>query len=411
MERYDIGIIGGGPAGYTSAIYYSKQGKSVILFEKDELGGTCLNRGCIPTKALLHIAGLYSELKCSKDYGINFNDLNFDYSKAVDYKNNIVLKLRKGIELALKNNKVTVVKEKAKICAENEIEANNIIYNCDNILLASGSKPKELKGLEFDHEYILSSDDILNLQSLPNSILIVGSGAIGTEWARILSSFGTEVTIIEAQDRLCPVADWEVSKRLERQFKQKKINTYTSTTIESVNNGKVKLSNNVVLEPDKVFVAIGREKVVQDNNFEVPIIGDAAAEVMLAHYAISQAKELVFDINFNKKNVPSVIYGNPEIAWVGAICQSKEEELDYDKSFILLSALGKSHCDNQTDGFIKILSQSGIIKGASIVSPEASSLIQQIAICIENNLKTNDLKRVCFAHPTYSEGIMEALLQ
>ncbi len=410
MENFDIGIIGGGPAGFTSAMYYAKQGKTVVLFEGAEVGGTCLNRGCIPTKAFLHIADLYSELQGADKIGINFENLSLDFEKAKEYKTSVVSKLRKGLELSLKNLGVNVVNSYAEMLSENKIKSNDTEYTCGKIIIATGSKPREIKGLEYDHKFILSSDDILELDKLPKDILIVGSGAIGIEWARILSSFGVEVSVVELAENLCPLADWEVSKRIERQFKMKKIKTYLSTSVEKVDGKKVILSNGEELNPECVLVAVGRGIVKPEKTYNADIIGDASAEIMLAHYAVSQAKELALDIPFNKKTVPSVIYGNPEIAWIGEVSKSKEDDEKYDKSMLLISALGKAHCDNSTDGFIKILAKDGKIKGASIISKEASALIQQIAIAIDNNISVNELKKSCFAHPTYSEGIMETIM-
>lgn len=410
MNNYDIGIVGGGPAGYTTALYEAKLGKSVILFEKDKMGGTCLNRGCIPTKAFLHVADLYSELKTANKLGIECENINFDYEKVFAYKENVVDKLRRGLELTMKNAGITVVNSYAEVISENCIKADTTEYNCAEIIVATGSKPREIKGLEFDHEFILNSDDVLNLNRLPKSILIVGSGAIGIEWSRILSAFDVQVTVVELAHRLTPLADWEVSKRIERFFKMKKIKTYLSTSIEKIEDKKVHLSNGEILEPECILSAVGRESVKPDIKINVECIGDACGEIQLAHYAMSQAKEIVFDIPFDKNIVPAVIYGTPEIAWVGEVSKSKEDDEKYDKAMIPISALGKSHCDNNIDGFIKILAKDGKIKGASIISKEASSLIQQITIAMQNDLSIEDLKKVCFAHPTYSEGIFEGVM-
>lgn len=411
MEKYDIGIIGGGPGGYSAALYSASMGNKVILFEKDELGGTCLNRGCIPTKAFMHIADLYSDIKNSEKLGILYDNLSLDFEKAKEYKESVVSRLRKGLELTLKNSGVEVARAKAEIISPNNIKTPDNEYDCRKIIIATGSKPRELKGLEFDHNFILSSDDILNLKTLPKSILIVGSGAIGIEWARILSSFGTDVSIVELADRLCPLADWEISKRLERQFKMKKIKFYTSTCIEKIDNKTVILSNGERTNPECILSAVGREIVKPEKTYGAEVIGDASAEIMLAHFAVSQAKEAILNFQFNKTIVPSVIYGEPEIAWIGHVCNSKEEETEYKVSQILISSLGKAQCDNSTDGYIKILSKDGEIKGASIVSAEASALIQQIGIAMTNNLSVDDLKKVCFAHPTYSEGISECIMR
>ena len=412
METFDYGIIGGGPAGYTTALYLATQGKSVVLFEKDEVGGTCLNRGCIPTKILLHVAELYQNFKNAEKFGIYAENITFDYEKVAEHKNKIVEKLRKSLELAIKKSGINVVKETAKVVSDNLIEASGEEYFCSKIVVATGSKPRELKGLEFDHDFILSSDDILNLIKLPEKMVIVGSGAIGIEFARILSAFGVEITLVELASRLVPLADWEVSKRVERQFKMKKIKFYTETSIKSIENKVVTLSNDEKIEPDCILVATGRV-CADDNKYEqnnVSIIGDASAEIQLAHYAVSQAKKLVFDIPFDKDLIPSVIYGSPEIAWVGEV-EKQDADTEFKKVVFPISALGKAHADDSIDGFIKILAKDNKIVGASIVSNEASALIQQITIAIQNNISIDKLKEVCFAHPTYSEGIMEGIMQ
>lgn len=413
-QQFDLGIIGGGPAGYTAAFQARSKGLSVVLFEKDKVGGVCLNRGCIPTKAILHSAELYEEMKSATELGITAENLSFDYSKVVEKKDKIVEKLRKSLELSLKNSGVVVVNAEAKIPShtmkngENQVFANEEIYECKKIITATGSKPRDFDGLRFDHKFILSSDDILNLKTLPKSIVIIGSGAIGIEWARILSAFDVEVTIVEMADHLLPLADIEVSKRVERIFKSKKIKFYTSNGVEKIENQNVTLKSGETLTPELVLLATGRTPQPIEN-CDI-CIGDACGKIQLAHFAIKQAVAEIANIEFNENLVPSVVYGCPEIAWIGKREQDLEEG-NYKKSNILISALGKSHCDNCSDGFIKLLSQNGKIVGAHIVSKEAASLIQEITIAMQNNIAIDDLKKVCFAHPTYSEGIFECLFK
>lgn len=419
-QQFDLGIIGGGPAGYTAAFQARAKGLSVVMFEKDKVGGVCLNRGCIPTKAILHSAELYEEMKSAEILGITAENLSFDYSKVVEHKDKVVEKLRKSLELSLKNAGVVVVNAEAEVCtlqpsirytnapSIEQICANGETYECARVITATGSKPRDFEGLRFDHKFILSSDDILELKTLPKSIVIIGSGAIGIEWARILSAFDVEVTVVEMAEHLLPLADVEVSKRVERIFKTKKIKFYTSNGVEKVENRKVTLKSGEVLTPELVLLATGRTPQPIENT-EI-CIGDACGKIQLAHFAIKQAVAEVSGIEFNESLVPSVVYGCPEIAWIGKREQDLEEGT-YHKSNILISALGKSHCDNCSDGFIKILSQEGKIVGAHIVSKEASSLIQEIAIAMQNDLTIDDLKKVCFAHPTYSEGIFECLFR
>lgn len=419
MLNFDIGIIGGGPAGYTAAFRAREKGLSVILFEKDKIGGVCLNKGCIPTKAILHCAQLYEEMQSAHNLGINAENISINYPKVIEYKNSIVEKLRKALELSLKNAGVTVVYAEAEIVSSNTlsldfnsenkiIKANEEIYICNEIISATGSSPKDFDNLKFDHEFILSSDDILELTQLPKNILIVGSGAIGIEWARILTAFNVEVSIVELADHLLPIADIEVSKRIERILKAKKIKIYLNNSIEKIENKNVYLKTGEKLTPEKILLAVGR-KPEKLRNCDI-CIGDACGKIQLAHFAIKQALNAISGTEFDETLVPSVIYGCPEIAWIGKREQDLQENT-FQKSNLFVSSLGKSHCDNCTEGFIKILSQSGNIVGAHIVSKEASSLIQQIAIAMQNNLSIEDLKKVCFAHPTYSEGIFESLFR
>lgn len=410
MKKYDIGIIGAGPAGYTAALHARSEGLNVVMFEKDLIGGVCLNKGCIPTKAVMHAAELYEEMKSCEDVGIfvnscagssTFGGISVDFEKVMAYKNQTVEKIRKSLELSLKNAGVTIVSAEAKLQCKNTISADGELYECGGIIAATGSKPRPLKGLEFDHEFILSSDDILNLKKLPKNIVIVGSGSIGTEWARIFAAFGVEVTVVEVADRLLPAADFEVSKRLERIFKAKNIKTVLSY------NGDIRQD---FKDAQIILAAVGRIPCEEKTEDGVVYLGDACGSIQLAHFAAKQAIEEIKGIKFDKSLVPSVVYGCPEIAWIGAREQDLEQGT-YQKSGLLISALGKSHCDNCTDGFIKILSREGKILGAHIVSKEASALIHQILIAMQNNITTDKLKEVCFAHPTYSEGIFECLFR
>ncbi len=410
MTKYDLGIIGAGPGGYTAALAAAEQGKNVVLFEKENIGGVCLNKGCIPTKSILHSSELYKKLQNAQDFGINVTGAEVDFQKVIERKNKNIETLRKGIELALKNAKVTTIAKEAKILTPTTIEAAGEIYQADKIICAAGSSPRNLKGLEFDHKFILSSDDILNLDKLPKRILIVGSGAIGLEWARIFSNFGVEVTLTELAPNLLPLADIEVSKRVERCFKKEKIKFYTGTSVIRVEDCKVTLSNNEILMPEKILVAAGRVSNCGKKIDGITYIGDAAGEIQLAHYAVKQAYNVCAGIDYCKNLIPSVIYGTPEIAWAGM----REQDLEagtYQKSVQLVSALGKAWCDGETEGFIKILSQNDKIIGVHIVCTEASSLLTAMLFAMQNNITVDALKQVCFAHPTYSEGLFEALLK
>lgn len=404
---FDYGVIGGGPAGYTVAMMFAKAGKKVVLFEQDKLGGTCLNKGCIPTKSILHSSEIYREVvKTAPELGLDIELKSFDFKKVVDKKNKAVEKIRKALELAVKNSGVNIVYKKANVKDKSTVVAGDEEYKVNEIIVATGAKPKEIRGLEFDSEFILSSDDVLNLNSLPKSVLIVGSGAIGIEWARIFSNFGVEVSVVEMAEHLIPLADIDVSKRIERIFKQRKIKFYLNDCVSNIQNRSVELRSGAVINPDFVLVAIGRVPLKTD--LDLVSIGDACGEIQLAHYAMHQAKSLACGIDFDKKLTPSVIYGEPEIAWVGI----REQDCDEDcKSVTLpITALGKSWCDDSIDGFIKFIIKDEYIVGAHIVSKEASALIHEVLIAIQNRITVDELKKTCFAHPTYSEGIFDLLM-
>lgn len=404
---FDFGIIGGGPAGYTIAMTLAKQGKKVVLFEKEFLGGTCLNKGCIPTKSIIHSSEIYKQALKLAEHGIEAEIKSFDFSKIKERQLKIVEKIRKSLELAVKNSGVNVVYAEAKIIDNSTIQADKE-YKVNKIVVATGAKPKEIKGLTYDKEFILNSDDVLSLEKLPQKVLIVGSGAIGIEWSRILSNFGVEVNVVEMGEHLIPIADIEVSKRIERTFKQNKINYFVNDYISKIENKVVTLNSGKVIEPDFVLVAAGREPLACEIE-ECEKIGDIRGEIQLAHYAIQQGINLANNdsIALNRNLIPSVIYGEPEIAWFGLREQDCDEEIQ--KITLPITALGKSWCDDATDGFIKVLAKDDHIIGAHIVSKEASALIHQLLIAAQHNIKVSELKKICFAHPTFSEGIFEAI--
>jgi len=410
MEKvYDYGVIGAGPAGFTTAFIAAKKGKSVILFEKDKVGGTCLNKGCIPTKTIMHTADLYKDAKNAENIGIIANDVKFDFAKVMEHKNKVVEMLRNGLTKALQEKGVEIVNKEAKVIADKTIEADGEEYSCEKIIVATGSEPKPLKDYPFDGEFILNSDDLFELNQAPKSVLIVGAGAEGIEWARIFNDLECEVTVVEAASRPLSIADEEISKYVERLFKTRKIALKTSTTIDKIENKQVILSNGDVLNPDFVLVAIGRNVIKPQLDGKTTIIGDACGQLMLANFAMYQARALVSGIRFDNVFVPSVIYGTPEIAWIGA----NEQDLplgSYQKSVFPVRILGKAHCDNEIEGFIKVLTYENKIIGAHIISKEASALIHQFAIAMQNEISVEELKKVCFAHPTYSEGVYESIM-
>lgn len=436
---FDIGIIGAGPAGYTAAIRASQKGLKVVLFEKRDIGGTCLNRGCIPTKTIMHCAKLYKEMQNCAKFGINAENISFDYSKVHERQVTVAEKIRKSLTSLIKSYGIEIVEEEAIIENEHLIKTKNGSYEVKNIIIATGSKPNTIKfNGNYPEGFVLTSDDILALDKLPESILIVGSGAIGVEWARILSAFNVKVSLVEMMSQLVPSADFEVSERLVRLFKKSRIEFYTSVTIDNIQGKTVTLSNGKTIEPECILLGAGRMPAIEfgniseklqikryldvDGNFKTNIdnifaIGDINGKSMLAHSASKQAEDVIEYIlsgkksEFNPALVPAVIYGTPEIAWIGKTEQQLQSAgMEYKKSFYPVSALGKAYAEDKIEGFIKILATENEILGAHIISEEASALIQQIAIAMQNKLSPKNLSEVIFAHPTYSEGVLESIL-
>jgi dihydrolipoamide dehydrogenase len=359
-------------------------------------------------------------VKNASKFGITSENVIFDFGKIQERQKTVSEKIRKSLTSLIKSYGVTIVEEEAKIIAPNKIND----YEVKNIIIATGSKPNIIKFEgSYSNDFVLTSDDVLNMTKLPASVLIIGSGAIGVEWARIFSCLGVKVTVVEMMNQLVPTADFEVSERLARLFKKSRIDFYTQTTIEKIEGNSVSLSNGKTIEVEKILLGAGRstDTVNVDENFKavtdnVFAIGDVNRVSMLAHSAMKQAEEVIDYIvegkkpSFDKNLVPSVIYGTPEIASIGLTEQHlQEKNIEYKKSLFPISALGKAYADDKIDGFIKILANEKEILGAHIVSEEASAMIQQIAIVMANKLSPKDLHSVIFAHPTYSEGIAESI--
>lgn len=420
-EIFDLILIGLGPGGLRAANIALKNGLKVLAFEKETLGGCCLNKGCVPTKAILHASELFNEINSCKNSGIKIEgEITPDIKAIIENKNTILKKLSKAAEDGLVKKGLVIKKEEGKIDFEN-LEVNG--FKAKNIILATGSIPFELPNLPFNHKDVLSSDDILNMESLPKSIAIIGSGAIGVEWARIFSNFNVQTTLIEKAENILPLMDTDIQKRMTRILKQKKVKVLTGKTALKYENKKLLLDDNTEIEAEIVLVAVGRKRIIPNgiqinkdlttNHKNVYATGDMAATKMLAHTASMQANYVMNKI-LNKtakltpdNEIPSVVYGTPEIASIGV---NEQEAPEGCKIYNLpISFLAKSWCDNKIDGFIKIITKDNLIIGAHIVSSEASSLITQIQIMMKTNFKISDINDIVFAHPTYSEGILEAI--
>lgn len=433
---YDLAVIGTGPAGLEAIQIAVKNGLNVVAFEEKELGGTCLNVGCVPTKAILHSANFLREMKEVSRLGLNlFSEPNFSWQAILDRKMDIVNKFNKLLNLNLSKN-ITLIKAHAELFIEYDklqIYAEDNVYEAKNIIVATGSKPLELKGLEFDNKFIINSDDIFNLPNLPKRIAIVGSGAIGLEWAMILSNLGVEVKLVEKAPSLAPALDIDLQKRIERILKANKIQYFKDDYIANINNDLITLNSGVCFEVDSILVAAGRKPVSPkisvngcaedyilkpdkfgktdiDNLF---VVGDALNKTMLAHSASYQAKMVMNHILFNKnlpiKPIPSVIYTSPEIASIGLREQDIQGDDSYKIKKIMVSSIAKSWCDGANDGVVKVIIKDDLIVGAHILSKEASSLISIFNILIDKKITLNEIDEMIFPHPSFSELIQEVV--
>ena len=430
--KYDVAIIGLGPSGLEFAKSALKLGLKVIAFEKSSAGGTCLNLGCVPTKTMLSCAEVFSKILNSTKYAIELGetDIKISYKSMCNKRVQIVEKIKSARVKDMVNKGLEIVPHKASVVVNSNtahIVSSNIEYSAEKIVIATGSRPSLVSGFDFHSNAFINSDDLLTCDELPNDILIIGSGAIGIEWATIFNTFGVNVCVVEMAENLAPSCDLDICARLERIFKMKKIKFYKNATLVEYKDNIAKFSNGESFKCDKILFAAGRKPVLPEitgvnltinpncttNIQNLYVIGDATGGKMLAHAASHQAKALFNNLYKNKEynvsDIPSVIYTTPEIASIGIREQDIDKPDDFKIIKLPISYLAKSWCDGEIDGFIKLIIKNKHIKGAHIVSKEASAMIMQIAIAMKANMDTDELCDVVFAHPTYSEGIMEAL--
>lgn len=445
--HFNVVVIGGGPGGYPAAIRAAQSGQSVALIEAKDLGGTCLNRGCIPSKALIACAEVYDRIKKAKEFGISVENLSFDYAYMVQRKDNIVTKLRKGVESLMAANKIKIFKGFGKFNSPREIKItgeNNLTISADKIIIATGSEPRNISAFPFDYEKIHDSTSLLNLKKLPQKIVIVGGGVIGCEFASLYASFGVQVAILEMLPRILPMESKSVSEALTKAFKKVGIVMETNAKVESIEKTKtgitVRIAGGKVYDADIALVAVGRQMntsaiglekagvLVGDNGMitvnekmetNVPgiyAIGDIASKWWLAHVATHQgwvaaSNATGHEAHMRYDAVPNVIFTHPEIGTVGL---SLEEALNKGYKAIAgafpFQALGKSQATLQTEGFAQIITDqnTGQILGAQVVGHEASALIAEMAVAVANELTLESITETIHAHPTIAEAWLEA---
>ena len=444
-----IAVIGGGPGGYVAAIKAAMLGGDVTVIEKKKVGGTCLNVGCIPTKALLASSSMLMNIKEAKNFGINIDGkVNADFSAVMSRKDKIVDQLISGIEFLFDKRGINLVNGFGKLIDKNTIEVTKEdgeieIIKADKIILANGSVPIVPPMFPYDKKRIITSDEVLGLSELPESMLIIGGGVIGCEIGQFFSTLGTEVTIVQRGEQLLPFEDKDVVKQLQRQIKKDKIKVLLNSGVDScevVGDEVVStLSDGKKVNTQYVLVAIGRRpniensgieelgielnrgKIVVNENLETSVegiyaIGDLINTPMLAHVA-SKEGIIAVENAFGKSKtvdytaVPRCVYTEPEVAAVGKTQKQLDAEgVEYNVGQFEFRGLGKAQAIGHTQGFIKVLADSeDKIVGASVVGPHATDLLTELSLVVHLGLTVEQVGDVIHAHPTLSEGLMEAL--
>ena len=451
---YDLIVIGSGPGGYSAAVRAGQYGLKTAIIEKDaKLGGTCLHVGCIPTKALLHTAELWSFANHSEDEGITIDKPTLNYPKVIERKNDIVLKHAKGVEFLMKKNKVEIISGFGKIKGPGKVEVTSDkgtqVIETKNILIATGSEARMLPGLQPDARTILTNIEILDLQAVPTSLMIIGAGAVGVEFASMFKRFGSDVSIFEMLPRLVPVEDEEVSKELERVFKKSKIRVETGakcSDIQKTATGvkmKVTLSSGKVeeVEAEKLLVAVGRApntakiglentKAEVDRGFikvdgyqqtaepGIYAIGDVVAGTpQLAHVASMQGMVAVAKMAgkpstpINRNRIPGATYTEPGIGSVGLTeTQAKAAGYKVRVGKFPFAANSKATILGSHDGFVKVVADEkyGEILGVHIIGPQAYELISEAVTAMEAEATVDTMMHTIHAHPTLYEAVGEA---
>ena len=451
-DERDLIVIGSGPGGYVAAIRAAQLGMRVAVVEKDpEFGGTCLHRGCIPTKALLHTASLFDEVRRAGEFGVEVSDSRLDLDKAHGYKRRVVDKNAKGIEYLFKKNKIEGIHGRGWLLGAHDLAvesaAGTATYNAENILIATGSVPRDVPVASTDGERILNSDHILQLARVPESLVVLGAGAVGAEFASIFASFGSQVTIVEMLPRLLPIEDQEVSKELARAFRKRGIKSLTGTRlagVESTDSGlRLALEgagDPAPLEAEMLLVAVGRAPVTEglglaevgvetdkgyvtvDDRMRATVdgiyaIGDVVQTPWLAHVASAEgilAVEQMAGLEprpLDYDQVPSVTYCDPEVGSVGlSEAEARERGYDVEVGKFPFSALAKASIIGKTGGFVKVVRDKRYdeLLGVHIIGAHATDLIAEACVALRVESTTEELFRSIHAHPTLSEAMAEA---
>lgn len=459
MARSDVAILGGGNAGYAAALRAAQLGLSVTLVERDKVGGTCLHRGCIPTKALLHSADLVEQIRSAGDFGVLTSEPNVDWGKVLSYKDSVVSRMFKGLQSIIKARKVNLIDGQGRLASSSGIEVEGKeTVEADAVILASGSFARSLPFIEIDGKAFITSDHALNLEDIPSSVIVIGAGAVGLEFASLYASFGADVTIIEALDRLAPGEDEEVSKELTRQFSRRGIKSFAGAKVEAVTTVNSSAEVGFVtadgkeqkLTADRCLVAVGRGPVSEGMGYEeagikldrgfvitdascrtgvdgVWAIGDLIAQpelglpfphFQLAHVAFGEgihvAEQIagVESVPVNYVGVPRCTYSAPEIASVGLTeKQARDAGLEVSVAKYPWSASGKATILGETAGFVKVVAErGGRVLGIHMIGPRVTELIAEGQLISNWEAYPAEVAALLHPHPTLSEALGETML-
>lgn len=457
-KNYDIAILGGGPGGYVAAIRAAQLGFKTVVIDKENLGGICLNWGCIPTKSLLKNAELFDNMKNhSSDFGIKISGIEFDFNKIIKRSRDISDRITKNVEMLIKKNKVDRIRGYGKLVSKNQIEifdnSNKKIetVTSSNIIIATGARPRLLPNIPVDKKNIITSTEAMSLEKLPKDLIVVGAGAIGIEFAYFYSVLGTKVTIIEMLDNILPIEDAEVSQTLEKNFRKRGIEIFTKAVVEKADvkgsrvNVKVKVNGELKeLSAEKVLSAIGvtgnvegfgleelgielfkNHIKVNKSTYETNVpgiyaIGDVIGPPWLAHVASAEGIHCVEGIKGIKnpeidyENIPGCTYCQPQVASVG-LTEAKAKAAGYEIKVgkFPFMASGKAFAIGEREGFVKLIfdAKYGELLGAHIIGSEATEMIAELTLARSIEATGHSIIKTIHAHPTLSESIMEAAAQ
>ena len=445
--KYNIIVIGSGPGGYVAAIRASQLGKKVAIVEKAELGGVCLNWGCIPTKALLKSAQVFTYCKNAAHYGVAVEgEVKPDFEKIVARSRTVADTMSKGVAFLMKKNNIDILTGWGRLAGEGKVEVDGTLYEADAVILATGAHPRQMPFMPVDGEHVISSKEALTLPRLPQSMIVVGSGAIGSEFACLYASLGVKVTVVEYMPQMMPLEDEEVAKAMERSFRKMRATVLTSTTVKAVRvedgichvdiegkKGAETLQAEVVLSAvgvksnieniglEEMGIAVERDKVVVDEHYQtsargVYAIGDIIATPALAHVASAEAIHCVEHIcglepdAVDYSTIPSCVFTTPEVASVGMTeQQARDKGIEYKVGRFPFTASGKATAAGDRDGFVKLIfdNEERLI-GAHLVGATVTEMLGEPTLAKRLGATAHAIAKTIHSHPTMHEGLMEA---